>query len=172
MPTYTLGSRVVLIEEEEEEMFIMPTREKLEQTACELLFELFGDVFDETETEVDVTETENDNDNENTTELSFKQRMKKKIVEATVPTTSEGRRPTKKSLQSEMSHYENTGQRGEYLEKLFLVLKNIAPTSVSSEQAFSVAGSFVPSRRSRLSDISIDDLCFEKDYFDNNGYLN
>ena len=23
-----------------------------------------------------------------------------------------------------------------------------------------------------LSDISIDDLCFEKDYFDNNGYQN
>ena len=50
-------------------------------------------------------------------------------------------------------------------EKLYIILKNIAPTSVSSEQAFSVAGSFVPNRRSRLSD-----LCFEKSYFDNNGY--
>ena len=58
----------------------------------------------------------------------------------------------------------------ESLEKLYRALKNIAPTSVYSEQAFSIAGSFVPSRRSRLSDISIDDLCFEKDYFDNNGY--
>ena len=47
-------------------------------------------------------------------------------------------------------------------EKLYIILKNIAPTSVSSEQAFSVAGSFVPNRRSRLSDESIDDLCFEK----------
>ena len=55
-------------------------------------------------------------------------------------------------------------------EKLYIILKNIAPTSVSSEQAFSVAGSFVPNRRSRLSDESIDDLCFEKSYFDNNGY--
>ena len=51
-------------------------------------------------------------------------------------------------------------------EKLYIILKNIAPTSVSSEQAFSVAGSFVPNRRWRLSD----DLCFEKSYFDNNGY--
>jgi len=55
-------------------------------------------------------------------------------------------------------------------EKLYIILKNIAPTSVSSEQAFSVAGSFVPNRRSRLSVESIDDLCFEKSYFDNNGY--
>ena len=36
-------------------------------------------------------------------------------------------------------------------EKLYIILKNIAPTSVSSEQAFSVAGSFVPNRRLRLS---------------------
>ena len=47
-------------------------------------------------------------------------------------------------------------------EKLYIILKNIAPTSVSSEQAFSVGGSIVPNRRSRLSDESIDDLCFEK----------
>ena len=69
-----------------------------------------------------------------------------------------------------MCHYENNKQRGENLEKLLLVLKNIAPTSVYAEQAFSVASSFVPNRRSRLTDLSIDDLCFEKAYFDNNGY--
>ena len=67
-------------------------------------------------------------------------------------------------------HFENTGQRGESLEKLFQVLKNVAPTSVAAEQAFSVAASFITSRRLRLSDKSIDDLCFEKAYFDNNGY--
>ena len=32
-------------------------------------------------------------------------------------------------------------------------MKNIAPTSVASEQAFSIAGSFVPNRRSRLSKV-------------------
>ena len=139
-------------------------------SACKFLFELFGDVYEETETKVCVTEiTENsENVNENT-ELSFKERIKKKINEASTPKTTEGP-PTKKSIQSEMSHYENTKQRGDNLEKLFLVLKNIAPTSVSAEQAFSVAGSFVPNRRSRLTDVSIDDLCFEKAYFDNNGY--
>ena len=54
-----------------------------------------------------------------------------------------------------MCHYENNKQRGENLEKLLLVLKNIAPTSVYAEQAFSVASSFVPNRRSRLTDLSI-----------------
>ena len=47
-------------------------------------------------------------------------------------------------------------------EKLYIILKNIAPTSVSSEQAFSVAGSFVPNRRSRLT------LLFYKQQFINN----
>ena len=34
----------------------MPTRDDLEKTACKFLFELFGDVFEETETEVCITE--------------------------------------------------------------------------------------------------------------------
>ena len=47
------------------------------------------------------------------------------------------------------------------------------PSQVYAEQALSVAArpSFVPNRRSRLTDVSIDDLCFEKAYFDTNGYL-
>ena len=36
----------------------MPTRDELEKTACELLFKLFGDVFEETESEVCITEIE------------------------------------------------------------------------------------------------------------------
>ena len=146
----------------------MPTREKLEQTACEFLFELYGDVFEETETEVCETDVSGSS-TQNNTELSFKDRIKKKIVEANVQKTFQ-EVPTRKSLQAEMSNFEITGQRGPNLEKLFKILKNIAPTSVASEQAFSIAGSFTPSRRSLLSDQSLDDLIFEKSYFNNNGY--
>ena len=150
--------------EDEDDIFKMPTADELEKTACELLFDLFGEVHDETEVlETDTTQPET------VTGLSFKERMKKKIAEGIQGVKSNGP-PTKKSLQSELSHFENTKQRGEILTKLYMVLKNIAPTSVASEQAFSIAGNFVPSRRSRLSDESIDDLCFEKAYFDNNGY--
>ena len=78
--------------------------------------------------------------------------------------------PSNKSLKSEMNYYGTTGQRGDNLQKLFLVLKNIAPTSIASEQAFSISANFIPKMRSLLSDQAIDDLCFEKGYFANEGY--
>ena len=37
--------------------------------------------------------------------------------------------------------------------------------SVYCEQAFSFAGNIVTKSRSKLSDETIDDLCFEKSYF-------
>ena len=60
----------------------------------------------------------------------------------------------KKSLKTEMALFEATGgkQMGEYLKMLFDALKNIAPTSIASEQAFSIATDFIPKKRSRLSD--------------------
>ena len=64
-----------------------------------------------------------------------------------------------------MAFYEATNIRGPNLENLNLVLKNISPTSVLSEQAFSIAGNLVTKYRNRLSDQAIDDLTFEKGYF-------
>ena len=80
---------------------------------------------------------------------------------------------TKILLKSEMALFEATQgqQRGELLTKLFLALKNIAPTSIASEQAFSVSASFISKIRSLLSDQAIDDLMFEKGYFANEGYF-
>ena len=52
-----------------------------------------------------------------------------------------------------------------------LALKNIAPTSIASEQAFSVSASFISKIRSLLSDQAIDDLMFEKGYFANEDYF-
>ena len=74
----------------------------------------------------------------------------------------------KKSLKTEMALFEATGgkQMGEYLKMLFDALKNIAPTSIASEQVFSIATDFIPKKRSRLSDQAIDDLIFEKGYFE------
>ena len=67
-----------------------------------------------------------------------------------------------------MALFEATGgkQMGEYLKMLFDALKNIVPTSIASEQAFSIATDFIPKKRSRLSDQAIDDLIFEKGYFE------
>ena len=38
-----------------------------------------------------------------------------------------------------------------------------------SEQAFSISSNFIPQKRSLLSDQAIDDLCFKKGYFSNEG---
>ena len=78
--------------------------------------------------------------------------------------------PTTKNLQTEMALFENTNRSGDNLEKLNLVLRNIAPTSVACEQAFSIAGSIVTKIRSRLDNQSIDDLQFEKGYFAKESY--
>ena len=67
------------------------------------------------------------------------------------------------TLKSEMKLFEatiNGQQRGDLLQKLFVILKNIAPTSIASEQSFSIAANFVAKIRSKLSDQAIDDLCF------------
>jgi hypothetical protein len=52
--------------------------------------------------------------------------------------TTRTRRTTK-----EMSAFEASKARTGNLEKLYRALLNIAPTSVASERAFSVSGSFV-----------------------------
>ena len=48
--------------------------------------------------------------------------------------------------------------------------ENIAPTSIASEQTFSIATDFIPKKRSKLSDKAIDDLIFEKGYFQNENW--
>ena len=58
-------------------------------------------------------------------------------------TTLQGSLETKKTLQQEMALFESTYHRGENLGKLFLILKNIAPTSVASEQSFSISGHII-----------------------------
>ena len=78
--------------------------------------------------------------------------------------------PTTKNLQTEMALFENTNRRGDNLEKLNLVLRNISPTSVYCEQAFSIATSFITKLRSRLCDQSLDDLQFVKGYFAKESY--
>ena len=53
------------------------------------------------------------------------------------------------------------------LEKLYQALRSIPPTSVVSEQAFSISGSFVTKKRCRMSDDTLNDLCFLQGYFCN-----
>ncbi|XP_065682373.1 zinc finger BED domain-containing protein 3-like [Hydra vulgaris] len=70
-----------------------------------------------------------------------------------------------KNLTKEIKLFEATGKRSESLERIYSTLMTIKPTSIESERAFSAAGLFMGKIRSRLSDKSIDCLCFLKQYF-------
>ena len=143
----------------------MPTRSKIEKLANDLLTELYGENEDP---EIEVHETE---EVEMQTALTFAESLQQEIDRKTAPKTSEDV-SIKKSLKSEMALFEATNgkQKGECLQKVELVVKNISPTSIYSEQAFSLSSDFITKKRSLLSDQAIDDvLCFEKGYFANEG---
>ena len=70
-----------------------------------------------------------------------------------------------KSLNKELGVYVEYGTMSKNLELLKTALQTIKPTSLESERAFSVAGSFITKVRSSLSDRSVDMLCFLKAYF-------
>jgi len=71
------------------------------------------------------------------------------------------------SLTKEFSLYEATGNITKNLKQLFNALITIRPTSTQNERNFSVSGTVITKLRSRLSDKSVNNLCFLKYYFKN-----
>jgi hypothetical protein len=83
-------------------------------------------------------------------------------------TKCEGDREMKgKHLSKELEIFEATGEKNTNIKLLFNALKTVPPTSIESERAFSAAGLFITKMRTRLSDCSIDHLCFLKSYYKN-----
>lgn len=70
-----------------------------------------------------------------------------------------------KTLKSEFDIYLRTGSLGPNLSKLKNALFTIRPTTTQNERNFSVSGNFVSKKRTRLSDQTVNDLCFLKFYF-------
>ena len=70
-----------------------------------------------------------------------------------------------KIIKGEMALFENGGCRGSNLQLCYEYLLTIPPTSVQSERAFSVAGSFATKLRSKLGDTSLNALVALKSYF-------
>jgi len=60
--------------------------------------------------------------------------------------------------------FDSTGKWGSCLETAYSYLLTVPPTSVEAERAFSVAGIFTNKQRSRLSDNSVDTLCFLRSF--------
>ena len=67
-------------------------------------------------------------------------------------------------VQKEMMLYEIT-ERPNNLEKLYVALKTIKPTSVETERAFLALGYFVSKIRNCLNDDTIDALLFLRHYY-------
>ena len=65
-----------------------------------------------------------------------------------------------KLLTQEMNFLESTKTLGPTLRKVYNMLMTIKPTSCESERAFSSSAYLITKIRSRLSDRTIDTLCF------------
>lgn len=72
------------------------------------------------------------------------------------------------TIYKEISLFEITGQITPNLSLIKNALLTIRPTSTENERNFSIAGHIVSKKRTRLSDKSINALCFLKYYFSKN----
>ena len=69
------------------------------------------------------------------------------------------------SIKKEMKAWESTGKLLDTLESVKTTIESLPPSSTEAERQFSAAGLFLTKLRCRLSDNSIDMLCFLRAYF-------
>ena len=69
------------------------------------------------------------------------------------------------AIRTEMAVFEANGTRGRSLQLVYGYLLSIPPSSVEAERAFSAAGILCTKVRSRMSDKSLDMLCFLRSYY-------
>jgi len=69
------------------------------------------------------------------------------------------------AIRSEIAVFKANGTRGRSLQLVYGHLLSIPPSSVEAERAFSAAGILCKKVRSRLSDKSLDMLCFLCSYY-------
>ncbi len=155
-----------------ESNFPLPSKATLQVVAKELFARLFQTEIGD----VEINDTENISlglDASSSTvpskQLSLSEKldaaMKKEIKNAEEVQRYIDLKNDAKNIGKEMNVYEATGKRTENLTLLFNALSTIPPTSIESERAFSALGLFITKIRTRLSDKSIDHLCFLKHYF-------
>lgn len=70
----------------------------------------------------------------------------------------------KATLKCELAIYERSNILGKNLQTLLSALNGIQPTSTECERVFSLSSRFCTKIRSRLSDKSLNNLCFLKSY--------
>lgn len=110
----------------------------------------------------DKEDTQVEPNNLSSQEISLDEKLEACILKTLRPmsTTSDDY----KLLTNEINIFNATGKITENLELLRNALNTIRPTSTQNERNFSISGNFVSKIRNRLSDKSIDNLCFLKSF--------
>lgn len=95
----------------------------------------------------------------------LKEAIQKETALSVSTTTLDKRQEMAKIIKHEITGFEKTFILGENMKKVLTALKTIQSTSTESERAFSLAANVVTKRRSRLSDRSVNNICFLRNYF-------
>ncbi len=106
----------------------------------------------------------NDNEENMPETLSMQEELEKAIQSVGKEVLAE-KNPTKKLLKKEFELYAASSVKPPNLEALSQALNSVQPTSVEAERAFSACGLFLTKMRSRLSDSTINALCFLRAHF-------
>ena len=102
---------------------------------------------------------------EDVEETTVTQTLFDKLQKAVAESTQEMPQMPEASLIPDFKMFEATRKRTEKLELLYRALLTIKPTSVESERAFSLGGSFATKVRSRLHPKTLSALVSLKAYF-------
>ena len=100
--------------------------------------------------------------------LSLKQQLnlaiQRSMSDEVQPTVSPNIvKSTTAAIRTEFTIFQTTGVRGRCLQLAYLL--SVPPASVEAKRAFSAAGLLCTKIRSRMSDKSLDALCFLRSYY-------
>lgn len=120
----------------------------------------------------ETSEVDSDTDTEiieSVAEPSLEKMLQQKIQQSLQQSRSTSLKKTsvQSGIRNEMKYWDEGGSRGPLLENMYINLLCIPPTSVEAERAFSAAGAFSTKIRSRLGDMTLDNLCMLRSFFKN-----
>lgn len=138
----------------------LPSKASLALTGKKMMARLFDQPQDSSSS----TSQSEDEQSVPESSLTLSEKLQKALTSAEAENL-----PSKSSrsqhLSKELDIFEATGERTQNITLLLDALKTIPPTSIESERAFSAAGLFITKLRTRLSDRSVDTLCFLRSYY-------
>ncbi|CAH0403229.1 unnamed protein product [Chilo suppressalis] len=145
-----------------DDTFTMPKKNVLRQEMKNMLNRVNEVAESAAEVEEEVMEIDNVDENL-TLEQQLALELKREKESFIKPKTNV--KDYDKNLKKEMSLFETEGVRGENLSLIYDFLMTLKPTSVEAERAFSAAGYICSKLRSRLTDKTINTICFLRAFF-------